>query len=82
MVGSDVFIVNEDRKVLLIQRADNKLWALPGGCHDLGETPKKCAEPISSNSPGAGASPCLNSAIIFTAKENTASVASDLVQRK
>lgn len=44
LVGCDVFILNSENKLLLIQRADNGLWALPGGCHDLGETPKQCAE--------------------------------------
>jgi ADP-ribose pyrophosphatase YjhB (NUDIX family) len=43
-VGCDVFVLNEELEVLLIQRADNGLWALPGGCHDLGETPQECAE--------------------------------------
>ena len=42
-VGCDVFVTNEKNEVLLIQRVDNKLWALPGGYHDLGETPAKCA---------------------------------------
>lgn len=44
LVGCDVFVLNHENKLLLIQRADNGLWALPGGCQDLGETPKKCAE--------------------------------------
>lgn len=44
LVGCDVFVLNENSEVLLIQRADNGLWALPGGCHDLGETPRECAE--------------------------------------
>ena len=44
LVGCDVFVLNANDEVLLIQRADNGLWALPGGCHDLGETPKLCAE--------------------------------------
>lgn len=43
LVGADVFISNDNNEVLLIKRADNKLWALPGGCHDLGETPAECA---------------------------------------
>lgn len=43
LVGCDVFVLNEKSEVLLIQRADNGFWALPGGCHDLGETPKECA---------------------------------------
>ncbi len=44
LVGCDVFVTDTDRKVLLIQRADNGLWALPGGCQDPGETPRECAE--------------------------------------
>jgi len=44
LVGCDVFVLNENSEVLLIQRADNGFWALPGGCHDLGETPQECAE--------------------------------------
>lgn len=43
LVGADVFIINDKKEVLLIKRADNNLWALPGGCHDLNETPAKCA---------------------------------------
>lgn len=44
LVGCDVFVLNDRSEVLLIQRADNGLWVLPGGCHDLGETPQECAE--------------------------------------
>jgi ADP-ribose pyrophosphatase YjhB (NUDIX family) len=43
LVGCDVFILNEKNEVLLIRRADNGYWALPGGCQDLGETPADCA---------------------------------------
>ena len=44
MVGTDIFVTNEQGKVLLIRRADNGFWGTPGGCQDLGETPKQCAE--------------------------------------
>lgn len=44
LVGCDVFVLNDKFEVLLIQRTDNGFWALPGGCHDLGETPQMCAE--------------------------------------
>lgn len=44
LVGSDAFVLNEKNEVLLIRRSDNGFWATPGGCHDLGETPKACAE--------------------------------------
>lgn len=42
-VGCDVFVLNQQKKVLLVKRSDTNLWALPGGGHDLGETPAKCA---------------------------------------
>ena len=42
-VGCDVFVTDESQRVLLIRRSDNGLWALPGGCQDLGETPMECA---------------------------------------
>ncbi len=41
--GCDVFILNENNELLLVQRTDNNLWALPGGYQELGETPKECA---------------------------------------
>ena len=44
IVGCDVFVLNEKYEVLLIKRSDNGFWALPGGCHDLGETAQECAE--------------------------------------
>lgn len=43
LVGCDAFVLNDKNQVLLIKRSDNGFWALPGGCHDLGETPAECA---------------------------------------
>ena len=43
LVGCEAFVVDDSRRVLLIRRSDNGLWALPGGCQDLGETPMQCA---------------------------------------
>ncbi len=43
LAACDVFVTNEKNEVLLIKRSDNGYWALPGGCHDLGETPAECA---------------------------------------
>ena len=43
LVGTDTFVVNNNNKVCLIRRSDNKLWALPGGCMELGETPAQAA---------------------------------------
>lgn len=35
----DGAVVDDDGRLLLIQRADNQLWAMPGGGIDMGETP-------------------------------------------
>lgn len=43
LVGCDIFVTNSDNEVLLIRRNDNGRWAMPGGCNDLGETPRACA---------------------------------------
>ena len=42
-VGCDVFVTDGAGRVLLIRRHDDGLWAMPGGCQDLGETPAQCA---------------------------------------
>lgn len=44
LVGCDVAVIDRDRRILLVRRTDNNLWAIPGGCQDLTETPKECAE--------------------------------------
>src|SRR5579884_3713337 len=36
---ADGAVIDDDGRILLIQRADNSLWALPGGGLDVGETP-------------------------------------------
>jgi ADP-ribose pyrophosphatase YjhB (NUDIX family) len=38
-VGGDAAIFNDAGQLLLVQRADNGLWALPGGALEVGETP-------------------------------------------
>jgi 8-oxo-dGTP pyrophosphatase MutT (NUDIX family) len=35
----DAAIVDDDQRILLIQRADDRLWAMPGGGFEVGETP-------------------------------------------
>jgi ADP-ribose pyrophosphatase YjhB (NUDIX family) len=42
-VGCDTFVTNDRNEVCLVRRADNGLWAMPGGYQDLGETPAECA---------------------------------------
>jgi 8-oxo-dGTP pyrophosphatase MutT (NUDIX family) len=37
--GGEAAIVDEAGRVLLIQRTDNQLWAMPGGAFEVGETP-------------------------------------------
>jgi ADP-ribose pyrophosphatase YjhB (NUDIX family) len=43
LIGCDVFVPDSTGRVLLIRRADNGFWALPGGFNDVGETPLECA---------------------------------------
>ena|SRR3989344_7376530 len=43
LVGCETFVLNKKGKVLLIKRAASGTWGMPGGFHDLGETPLKCA---------------------------------------
>ncbi|MBL8056739.1 MAG: NUDIX hydrolase N-terminal domain-containing protein [Anaerolineales bacterium] len=38
-VGGDAAVVDEAGRLLLIRRADNGLWAMPGGALEVGETP-------------------------------------------
>lgn len=37
VVGATAFVLDADRRVLLIRRTDNALWALPGGALEIGE---------------------------------------------
>lgn len=43
LVGSEVFILNERKEVLLVQRSDNGFWCLPGGAQEIHESPKVAA---------------------------------------
>jgi ADP-ribose pyrophosphatase YjhB (NUDIX family) len=36
---ADAAVINDEGRMLLIQRADNSLWAMPGGALEVGETP-------------------------------------------
>ena len=35
----DAAVINDQGEILLIQRSDNQLWAMPGGAMEVGETP-------------------------------------------
>ncbi|MEM7031831.1 MAG: NUDIX hydrolase N-terminal domain-containing protein [Chloroflexota bacterium] len=39
----DAAIINDQGQILLIQRADNQKWAMPGGAFEVGETPAEGA---------------------------------------
>ena len=39
-----VFVQDDEARVLLVQRSDNQLWALPGGVMEIGETLGETAE--------------------------------------
>ena len=40
---ADAAVIDDTGKILLIRRADNGLWAMPGGALDVGETPAEGA---------------------------------------
>ena len=40
---ADAAIIDRDGRMLLIQRSDNELWAMPGGASEVGETPAQTA---------------------------------------
>jgi len=44
VVAAVAFVQDPERRVLLIKRSDNGLWALPGGAQDIGETVSATAE--------------------------------------
>ena len=39
LIGGDGAVINTKGEILLIQRTDNQLWAMPGGLLEVGETP-------------------------------------------
>ncbi|WP_455464276.1 NUDIX hydrolase N-terminal domain-containing protein [Candidatus Hodarchaeum mangrovi] len=39
LIGGDGAVINSKGEILLIQRADNQMWAMPGGLLEVGETP-------------------------------------------
>ena len=39
LVSGDAAIIDRSSHILLIQRSDNKLWAMPGGFLEVGESP-------------------------------------------
>jgi ADP-ribose pyrophosphatase YjhB (NUDIX family) len=43
VVAVGAVVRNESGGVLMIQRTDNGLWALPGGAQEIGETPSEAA---------------------------------------
>jgi ADP-ribose pyrophosphatase YjhB (NUDIX family) len=43
VVAVAAVIRDDDGKLLMIERSDNGLWALPGGAQDIGETTREAA---------------------------------------
>jgi ADP-ribose pyrophosphatase YjhB (NUDIX family) len=39
LVGGDAAVIDDKGLILLVQRADNSKWAMPGGAFEVGETP-------------------------------------------
>jgi ADP-ribose pyrophosphatase YjhB (NUDIX family) len=42
-VGAHGLVRDADGRILLIQRSDDRTWAMPGGTMELGETLRECA---------------------------------------
>lgn len=42
-VGARGVILDEENRLLLIQRSDNRRWAIPAGAMELGESMEECA---------------------------------------
>ena len=42
-VGAHSIVRDDEGRILLIQRSDDRTWALPGGTMELGETLRECA---------------------------------------
>jgi len=40
-VGANGVVISEDGKILLERRADDKLWGIPGGWAEIGESPQE-----------------------------------------
>ncbi len=53
----DAAIIDEAGRILLIQRADNQLWAMPGGAFEVGETPAEGAVREALEESGVACSP-------------------------
>ncbi len=43
VVAVTAVVLNDAGRVLMIQRTDNDLWAIPGGAQEVGETPTEAA---------------------------------------
>ncbi len=43
MVGATVFALDERERLLLLMRTDNRMWGVPGGALELGETVEEAA---------------------------------------
>lgn len=43
VVGASIILLDERKRLLLVHRADNKLWGLPAGLLELGESLEECA---------------------------------------
>jgi 8-oxo-dGTP pyrophosphatase MutT (NUDIX family) len=43
VVAVAVVVRDNEGRLLMIQRSDNRLWALPGGAQDIGETTREAA---------------------------------------
>jgi ADP-ribose pyrophosphatase YjhB (NUDIX family) len=43
LVGAAVLLLDQKGRLLLLKRSDNRLWGIPGGCMELGESLEETA---------------------------------------
>ena len=53
LVSCETFVTNKNNEVLLVQRKSSGVWAMPGGFHDLGETPEQRGDHAAAAAPAA-----------------------------
>jgi ADP-ribose pyrophosphatase YjhB (NUDIX family) len=42
-IATSTYVEDDEKRILMIRRSDNDLWALPGGGMEMGETVSECA---------------------------------------
>jgi ADP-ribose pyrophosphatase YjhB (NUDIX family) len=66
MVGATVFVFDEEDRLLLLKRRDNKCWGPPGGAVEPGEVVEEAAKRSKRRDSNSKNFPCLASSLALT----------------